>query len=288
MIDRKVRQVFQDYSDGSIDRRQFLEKLTKLAGSLAAAYALLPILEDDYLARAEVIPADDSRLETGYIMYPGVSGEIRAYQAMPKKTEKFPGVLIVHENKGLNPHIEDVARRIALEGYVALAPDALSTAGGTPQDPKEAVEMIRNLDMETTIKNFAAAAAYLKTSPNTTGRVGVVGFCWGGAMANQLAATSGDIIAAVPYYGRQPASSDVANIKASLLLHYAGLDERINEGISAYEEALKQNGVDYQIFMYEGAKHAFNNDTNPERYNKEAADLAWQRTIAFLNDKLKS
>lgn len=287
MIDRNVRQVFQEYSDGSLSRRQFLEKLAKLAGGVAAAYALLPILEDDYLARAQVVPADDSRLETALITYPGVSGAIRAYQAHPRNADKLPGVLIIHENKGLNPHIEDVARRIAFEGYVALAPDALSATGGSPGDPKEAVEMIKKLDLETTIKNFAAAAAYLKTNPKTTGKVGVVGFCWGGAMANQLAVNSGDIIAAVPYYGRQPDSSEVAKIKASLLLHYAGLDERINKGIPAYEAALKQNSVDYQMYLYDGAKHAFNNDTNPERYNKEAAELAWQRTLAFLNEKLK-
>lgn len=287
MIDITVRKTYQDYSDGSISRRTFLEKLAKLAGGVAAAYALLPILENDYLARAEMIPANDARLTTEYITYPGVSGEIRAYQAQPASAEKLPGVLVIHENKGLNPHIEDVTRRLALEGYMAVAPDALSVAGGSPEDPKEAVEMIKALDMSATIKNFAAAAAYLKTHPKSTGKVGVVGFCWGGAMANQMAVNSSDISAAVPYYGRQPDEADVAKIKASLMLHYAGIDERINAGIPAYEKALKDNMVEYQLFMYDGAKHAFNNDTNHERYHKEAADLAWQRTVAFFNEKLK-
>ena len=288
MIKPEVRKAYQAYSDGEVSRRTFLEKLAKIAGSITAAYALLPILESDYLARAEVVPANDERLESGYITYAGASGEIRAYQAMPRGGTKAPGVLVVHENKGLNPHIEDVARRLALAGYVALAPDALSAAGGSPEDPQQAVELIKKLDYPTTVKDFVAAAAYLKTSPLTTGKVGVVGFCWGGAMANQLAVLSSDVVAVVPYYGRQPASEDVAKIKASLLLHYAGLDERINAGIAAYEEALKKNGVDYSLFMYEGAKHAFNNDTNAERYNKEAAELAWQRTLSFFAAKLKS
>jgi carboxymethylenebutenolidase len=187
---------------------------------------------------------------------------------------------------GLNPHMEDVARRVALEGFLATAPDALSPLGGTPKDEKDAVQMIRELDMKQTLGNFLAAVRYLDSHPMCTGKVGVVGFCWGGAMANQLAVHAQEVDAAVPYYGSQPAVEDVPKIKASLLLHYAGLDERINKGIPAYESALKAAGVDYQIYMYADAKHAFNNDTNPERYNKEAAELAWQRTISFFKEKL--
>jgi len=219
--------------------------------------------------------------------YPGATGDVRAHFAKPKGDEKLPGVVVIHENRGLNPHIEDVTRRVALEGFLAMAPDSLSPLGGTPEDPDKAPDLLKKLDAQATIQNYVAAVRYLKTHPSSTGKVGVVGFCWGGAMANQVAVNSPDVLAVVPYYGRQPASEDVPKIKASLLLHYAGLDEAINKGIAAYEAALKKASVDYKIYMYEGAQHAFNNDTNAERYNKEAAQLAWQRTISFLSEKLK-
>jgi carboxymethylenebutenolidase len=218
----------------------------------------------------------------------GATGEVRAYFARPKGNVKLPGVVVIHENRGLNPHIEDVTRRIALEGFQAVAPDALSPMGGTPEDFEKAIKMIGQLDGQSTMKNFTAAVQYLKTHSLSTGKIGVVGFCWGGAMANQVAVNSPDLIAAVPYYGRQPAIGDVQKIKASLLLHYAGIDEAINKGIPPYEEALKKASVDYKLYMYDGAKHAFNNDTNAERYNKEAAGVAWKRTIDFLNKKLKT
>jgi carboxymethylenebutenolidase len=195
-------------------------------------------------------------------------------------------VVVIHENRGLNPHIEDVTRRVALEGFLAIAPDALSPLGGTPQDPDKVPSLIQTLDSQSTIQNYVAAVRYLKTLPVSTGKVGTIGFCWGGAMATQVAVNSPDVLAVVPYYGRQPASGDVPKIKASLLLHYAGIDEAINKGIPAYEEALKKASIDYKMYMYEGAQHAFNNDTNPARYNKEAAQLAWQRTISFLKEKL--
>jgi carboxymethylenebutenolidase len=213
---------------------------------------------------------------------------MRAKLARPKGDAKLPGVVVISENRGLNAHIADVNRRVALEGYLALAPDPLSPFGGTPTDENKAIELIGKLDMPSTIKNFVAAVQYLKTHPMSTGKVGVVGFCWGGAMANQLAVNSPDVVAVVPYYGRQPALEDVPKIKASLLLHYAGIDEAIDAGIPAYEAALKKAHVDYKLYMYEGAQHAFNNDTNPARYNKAAADLAWKRTIAFLKEKLKT
>jgi carboxymethylenebutenolidase len=260
--------------------------LSVLAGSTAAAIALLPLLENNN-AKAEIVPKDDPRLYTDHVKYPGATGEVRAYLARPKGDEKIPGVLVIHENRGLVRHIKDVTRRVALEGFLAIAPDALTPLGGTPEDPEKAPSLMQKLDSQSTIQNYLAAVRYLKTHPVSTGKVGAVGFCWGGAMANQVAVYSPDVLAVVPYYGRQPASEDVSKIKASLLLHYAGVDEAINKGIPAYEEALKRASVDYKMYMYEGAQHAFNNDTNPARYNKEAAQLAWQRTISFLKEKLK-
>jgi carboxymethylenebutenolidase len=220
--------------------------------------------------------------------YPGATGEVLAYLVRPKGDEKIPGVVVIHENRGLVPHIEDVTRRVALEGFLAIAPDALSPLGGAPEDPEKAPSLIRKLDSQSTIQNYLAAVKYLKAHPLSTGKIGVIGFCWGGAIANQVAVNSPDVLAVVPYYGRQPASEDVPKIKASLLLHYAGLDEGINKGIPAYEAALKKASIDYKMYTYEGANHAFNNDTNPARYNKEAAQLAWKRTISFLKEKLKT
>lgn len=283
----KAVDLYDKYSQGLIGRREFLRRLSVIGGGVAAADFLLTTLERNH-ARAEQVPKDDPRLFTQDIKYQGATGEITAALARPKGNGKLPGVVVIHENRGLNDHIRDVARRVALEGFLALAPDALSPAGGTPKDEPKAIALIGQLDQQSTIKNFVAAAQYLKTHSGSTGRVGVVGFCWGGAMANQLAVNSPDVAAAVPYYGRQPAPEDVPKIKAALLLHYAGIDEAINKGIPAYEEALKKAGVDYRIYMYEGAQHAFNNDTNAARYNKEAAELAWKRTTAFLKEKLKT
>jgi carboxymethylenebutenolidase len=285
-MDTTIIDLYETYLLGAIHRREFMKELTLLVGGTAAAYALLPLLENR-VARAEMVPKNDPRLLTDIIQYPGANGSVRGYLANPKENAKRPGVVVIHENRGLNPHIEDVTRRIALEGFLAMAPDALSPLGGTPKDPDQARSMINSLDSASTIDNFTAAVTYLKTHPHSTGKVGVVGFCWGGAMANQVVVNSSDVTAAVPYYGRQPAAEDVPKIKASLLLHYAGLDERINAGIPAFESALKKASVDYRIYMYAGANHAFNNDTNAERYNKDAAELAWKRTISFLSEKLK-
>ena len=286
MVEKKMIDLHDEYRHGLIDRRAFLKRLSVLAGSVAAANALLPLFENNY-ARAQIVPKDDPRLVTERATYPGATGDMRGYSARPKGTAKLPAVIVVHENRGLNAHIEDVTRRVAIEGFLVLAPDALSPAGGTPPDEPKAIEMVGKLDMKSTIDNFVAAAKFLKTHPMSTGKVGVVGFCWGGAMANQLAVNSPDVVASVPYYGRQPASEDVPRIKASLLLHYASNDEGINKGIAAYEEALKKASVDFKLYMYEGTQHAFNNDTGP-RYNKAAADLAWSRTIAFFKEKLKT
>lgn len=286
-MDQKIIHLKNEFNKGSMDRREFLKELTVLAGSTAAAVTLLPLLENNY-TEAQLVAKDNPRLHTEYITYPGETGDVRASLARPKEGTKFPGVIVIHENRGLNPHIEDVTRRVALEGFLAIAPDALSPLGGTPDDSDEARKLLRKLDSTETTKNYLAAVKYLKTHLLSTGKVGCMGFCWGGGMSNQLAVNSADLSAAVPFYGRQPASEDVPKIKASLLIHYGSLDERINKGIPAFEEALKKASVDYKIFMYEGAAHAFHNDTSASRYNKEAAQLAFKRTIAFFKEKLKT
>ena len=263
------------------DRRKFLKQTAAVAGGSMLLSAFPTNLF------AEITKADDSRLITETIKYPGASGQMIAYMARPKDNKKYPAIVVIHENRGLQPHIKDVARRFALEGFVALAPDALSSQGGTPEKMEEVGPMFQKLDSEMTKKDFSAAVAYLKTNPQTTGKVGCTGFCWGGAMTNNVAVLSPDLDAAVPYYGGQPKAEDVAKIKAPLLLHYAGNDARINAGIPDFEAALKAAKIEYQLYMYEGAGHAFNNDSNPERYNKEAAELAWGRTIDFFKKKLK-
>jgi carboxymethylenebutenolidase len=285
-MDQKIIDLYDDYSNGLLDRREFLKKLAILAGSTAAAIALLPLIDNKY-AQAQVVPRDDPRLQVENIKYPGETGDVLAHFARPKGDKKLPGVIVIHENRGLNPHTEDVARRVAIEGFLAIAPNALSPFGGTPEDVNEARAQMRKLDREKNIKNYLAAVKYLKTHPQSTGKVGCTGFCWGGGVTNQVAVHSPDLKAAVPFYGRQPASEDVPKIKASLLCHYAGLDERINQGIPEFEAALKKASVEYKIFMYEGAGHAFFNDTG-SRYHEEAAMLAWERTIAFFKQKLKS
>jgi len=277
--------LFAEFAGGGLDRREFLRRLALIAG--AAAVAGLPASGKGRPASAQIVAGDDPRLAAERITYPIESGSMKAYFARPKGDGKFPGVIVIHENRGLNPHTEDVARRVALEGYLAVAPDALSPFGGTPANPDEARPLFQKLDSAANIKNFAAAVQYLKTHPQSTGKVGCMGFCWGGGVTNQVAVHSPDLKAGAPFYGIQPALGDVTKIKASMLLHYAGQDERINAGIKAYEEALKNAGVDFRTFMYEGAGHAFFNDTGA-RYNKEAAQLAWERTLAFFKDKLKT
>jgi carboxymethylenebutenolidase len=273
-------------ASGAIDRREFLEKLAALAGGTAAAAVLVRASEGGE-AGSQLVPADDPRLETGYITYPIEGGEMKAYSARQKGGGKLAGVIVIHENRGLNPHTEDVARRVALEGFHAIAPDALSPLGGTPVNPDEARPLFQKLDRGANTKNFVAAVAYLKTGPQATGKVACMGFCWGGAVTNQVAVNAPDLAAAVPFYGSQPPPEDAPKIKAAMLIHYAGDDERINAGIPAFKEALEKAGIEHTIHMYEGAGHAFMNDTG-QRYNKEAAELAWTRTVAFLKAKLKS
>ena len=284
---KKITALYNDYRNGRTSRRDFIRKVSLIAGSTAAAAALLPVPEDGEL---NVSPdfQDEKTIHTEFVKYPGVTGDMKCFLARPKDGQKFPAVIVIHENKGLVPHIQNVAKKMAGEGFLALAPDALSPVGGTPEDVSNVGELFKQLNGEETTKNFVAAVKYLKTHPLSSGKVGCTGFCWGGAMTNQVAVNAPDLDAAVPYYGRQPAEEDVAKIKAPIMAHYAGDDQGINAGIQKFEEALKKNKKDYQIYMYEGAKHAFNNDSNPERYNEKAAKLAWQRTIGFFREKLKT
>ena len=286
-ITREIIQAYDEYTHLTLDRRGFMEKLTKLAGSGAAAAAIVPLLASNY-ARAEVVPADDSRLAIEEITYPGPAGDVKGYLAMPADAAgELPAVIVVHENRGLNPHIKDVTRRIALEGFVALGIDLLSRQGGTPATDEEAAEMFQGIDRAALVPDAVAAIPYLASLPATNGKVGAIGFCFGAGIVNQMAVESPDLIAGVAYYGGQPAAEDVARIgDTRILLHYAELDERINAGIPAYEAALKDAGVDYTLHMYEGVNHAFNNDTSEARYDEAAATLAWTRTIDFLKASL--
>lgn len=275
-----------DYTHLTLDRRGFMEQLTRLAGSGAAAAAIAPLIGAD-AAQAAMVAADDPRLLSEEAAWPGEGGEMRGYLVRPVESmEKVPAVIVIHENRGLNEHIRDVARRVALEGFVALAPDFLSPAGGTPTDEDKAREMIGQLDAERTTANAASTIGFLRGGGLSTGAVGAVGFCWGGGLVNRMAVAAPELKAAVAYYGAQPKAEDVAKIKAALLLHYAGLDERINAGIPAYEAALKAAGANYTIHVYDGVNHAFNNDTAAARYDEAAAKLAWERTITFLRAKL--
>jgi carboxymethylenebutenolidase len=284
-MDQKYITLFDEFTHTGMGRRLFLDRLAKLAGGTAAAAALLPILENNY-AQAATLPREDPRIETGYFEFPAGEAKVRGYYARPKKAEKFPGVVVIHENRGLNPHIEDITRRLGVEGFFALAPDALSRLGGTPADADKARDMIGTLDFRKTVDDYAAAVEFLQKHERTTGKTGCVGFCWGGGMANQLAIHAQGLDAAVSFYGMQPEPEDAVKIAAPLQLHYAGLDERINKGIDPFRTALDSAKIRYELWMYEGVNHAFMNDTNAARYNPDAATLAWGRTIAFLKKNL--
>jgi carboxymethylenebutenolidase len=285
-MDQQIINLFDEYTHKPLPRNVFIKRLAKLTGGVAAAMAILPMLKVNY-AKAETIRRDDKRISTENITFPGDDCTMKGYIAKPDDNGKFAAVVVIHENRGLNPHIQDVTRRAALAGYLALAPDALSTNGGTPTNEDSARTMFAQMDAKKNINNFVKAFDYLKTRPDFNGKAGCVGFCWGGGIANQMAVNVPDLKAAVAFYGRQPDAADVPKIKAAVQLHYAGLDERTNAGIPAYEEALKKAGVKYEIYVYEGAQHAFHNDTAPTRYNEAAAKLAWQRTLKFFEDNLK-
>jgi carboxymethylenebutenolidase len=285
-ITQAMINAYDEYTHLTLDRRDFMHKLQQLAGSAAAAAAIAPLIAANS-AKADIISPDDTRLDAEDITYSGAPAEIKAYMAAPKAgAQKLPAVIVIHENRGLNDHIKDITRRVALEGFLAMAPDLLSPAGGTPDDEDKARDMIAKSNADINRTNLASAVEFLKAYKRSNGNVGAIGFCWGGGWANQLAVAAPDLKAAVAYYGMQPKAEDVPKIKAALMLHYAGLDERIDAGIDAYKKALEANHKDFKIFVYDGVNHAFNNDTSSARYDKKAADLAWGRTIQFLKEKL--
>jgi carboxymethylenebutenolidase len=280
-MNQTIIDLYDKFTHGGMSRRKFLDRLAVLAGGTAAANALLPLLKNNY-ALAETVPESDGRIKTESVTIEGIN----SYVAKPASGDKFPSVIVIHENRGLNPHIKDVTRRFATEGFLAVGVDMLSPLGGTPADEDKAREMFSQVKPDDVARQLNAVVAAVRARPDSNGKVGAVGFCWGGGAVNNLAVADPTLNAAVAYYGRQPDASKVPSIKAPLLLHYGGLDTNINPGIPAYEEALKANGKDYRIYIYEGANHAFNNDTNAARYNKEAADLAWGRTLEFLKKNL--
>ncbi|MGG9962918.1 dienelactone hydrolase family protein [Ferruginibacter sp. SUN106] len=281
---QEIINLYDEYTHKPLSRSDFIKKLVLITGSTAAAMSILPLIEVSY-ANAAVTNQDDLFTET--ISYPGVPGTMQAYVARPKAEKKYAAVIIIHENRGLNAHIEDVARRAAKAGYLAIAPNALSAAGALPANEDEARTKFQELKPENNLKNFMNVFDYLATRKDFNGNTGCVGFCWGGGMANTLAVNVASLKAAVAFYGKQPATEDVSKIKAAIQLHYAGLDERVNAGTAAYEEALKKNNITYEIYQYEGVNHAFHNDTAPARYNEAAAKLAWQRTLDFFGKHLK-
>ena len=287
-FDQELLNLFDRYVHGGISRRELLDGAARFAvGGLTAA-AIVESLSPNY-AWAQQVPKDDRRIRTEYVSYPSPQGygSIRAYVVRPAEAGgKLPGVIVVHENRGLNPYIKDVTRRLGVAGFLALAPDELTPVGGYPGDDDKGRELQATLDPKKMIEDFVAAAVYLKSHPACTGNVGVIGFCYGGGVANTLAVRLPDLAAAVPFYGSQPPAADVAKIKAPLLIHYAALDERINAGWPAYEAALKANKITYTAYIYEGTNHGFHNDTTP-RYDKAAAALAWDRTLEFLSKTVK-
>jgi carboxymethylenebutenolidase len=282
-MDQRIINLYDEYTHAPLTRGEFISRLVLLTGSIAAAMSVLPMIE---VNAANMKITSDEDLFTERVTFPGVPGNMSAYIARPKEEKKYAAVIVIHENRGLNAHIEDVARRAAKEGYLAIAPNALSALGVTPANEDEARQKFQELKAENNLQNFINAYDYLSTRKDYSGKAGCVGFCWGGAMSNSLAVKVPGLKAAVAFYGRQPAAEDVVNIKAAVQLHYGGLDERVNAGIPVYEEALKKNNIRYELYMYEGVNHAFHNDTAPSRYNEAAAKLAWSRTIEFFKKYL--
>ncbi len=282
-MDQRIINLYDEYTHRPLSRKTFLKRLIQLTGSSAMAMSLLPMLESDYV-KTVLTGADD--LFTEYITYAGASGEMKAYVARPKEDKPYPTVIVIHENRGLNTHIEDVTRRAAHAGFLAIAPNALAPLGGTPENEDEARKKFTELKPEDNLKNFVKIFDYLPSRKDSNGKYGCVGFCWGGAMSNNLAVNVPTLKAAVAFYGRQAEAADVPKINAALQLHYGALDERVNAGIPAFEEALKKNNKPYELYIYEGVNHAFHNNTSAARYNEAAAKLAWERTIAFFNKHL--
>ncbi|TGE25542.1 dienelactone hydrolase family protein [Hymenobacter aquaticus] len=284
-MDQRIINLFDEYTHKPLTRKEFIERLVKLTGGMALAMSALSVLDPGY-AQAATIEETDKDLITEEVSWPGDEATMKGYLARPKGRKKRGAVVVIHENRGLTPHIKDVTRRVAKAGYLALGVDALSPLGGTPANEDEGRTLIGKLDAEQNLGNYLRALNYLRTRPDSNGKTGGVGFCWGGALANQLAVHDSRLNAAVAYYGMQPKPEDVAMIKAHVLLHYGGLDERVNAGAAAYEAALKAAHVPYEQFIYQGANHAFNNDSSPARYNAEAAKLAWERTLRLFQEQL--
>jgi carboxymethylenebutenolidase len=282
----EVLKLFDGYVHGAITRREFLDRAAKFAVGGVTAVGLLESLSPNF-AWAQQVKKDDARIKADYADYdsPKGSGKMRGYLACPAKAGKFPGVVVIHENRGLSPYIEDVARRLALAGYVAFAPDALTPVGGYPGDEDKARALWAKLDEPKVTEDFVASAGYLKKRPECSGKYGAVGFCFGGGIVNTMATRLPDLAAGVPYYGPQPSAEAAAKIKAAMQLHYASTDERINAGIAAYEAALKAAGVKYEVHMYSNTQHGFHNDTTP-RYEEVAAKLAWTRTLYWFKNHL--
>ncbi|HKG99717.1 MAG TPA: dienelactone hydrolase family protein [Bradyrhizobium sp.] len=284
-MDQRIINLYDHFTHGGLNRREFLDRLAELAGSTAAAAALLPVLQNNY-AQAAVIADDDARFATERVSYDSPKGKINGYLVRAKAKGKRPVVLVIHENRGLNPHLEDVARRFAAEGFLAYAVDLLSLVGGTPANEDAARDLHPKMNQDDAVTALVSGVSLLKSHPESTGKVGAVGFCFGGPMVNRLAASSPELDAGVAYYGRQVPAAQVSAIKAALMLHYAENDDGVNAGIAAYEEALKVNNKKYTLHRYPGTQHAFFNDTGAARYNKAAADLSWERTLAFLKEQL--
>ena len=286
-ISPEMIRLYDEYTHLTLDRRKFMGQLTKLTGSAAAAAAIVPLLEASQ-ARAAIVPEDDARLKSENITYPAAAGQMKGYLVSPVEAAgKLPAVIVIHENRGLNPHIEDIARRFALENFVAFAPDALTPLGGYPASGEdEARTLFGKLDRAKTVEDMVAGAGFLQKHPESTGKIGAVGFCWGGQMVNILATRLSDLAAAVPFYGTPPPDAEVPKIKAPLLIHYASTDKGINDRWPAFEAALKAANAKYTMHMYEGASHGFNNDTTP-RYDEKSATLAWARTVEFFNANLR-
>jgi carboxymethylenebutenolidase len=285
---QELLDLFHEYQHGDMSRRDFLDRIQKFAVGGVTATAIYESLKPNY-AWAQQVPKDDKRIATEQVTVnsPQGNGSIRGLFARPANlTGKLPGILVIHENRGLNPYIEDVARRFAVERFIAFAPDGLSSLGGYPGDDEKGAAMFRQVDGTKMMEDFVASAEWLRKHPNSTGKIAAIGFCFGGGIVNQLAVRMPDLAAGAPFYGRQPNADDTAKIKAPLMLHYAGNDQGINQGIAAFEEALKKNNKTYTKYVYEGTQHGFHNDTTP-RYDEAAAKLAWQRTLEFFNKNLR-
>lgn len=279
---QEIINLYDEYTHKPLSRNEFLKRLSVLTGGMTAAMAILPSLEGNYA----IAQTKADELFTEYITYKGVNGDMKAYVARPKEQKAYATVIVIHENRGLNAHIEDVARRAAQAGFLAIAPNALSVVSPAPANEDEARAAFSQLKPEESLANFVKGVEYAATRKDSNGKIGCVGFCWGGAMANNLAVNAPSLKAAVAFYGRQAATADVPKIKSAVQLHYASLDERVNAGAKEYEEALKANNKTYELYMYEGVNHAFHNDTSAARYNEVAAKLAWGRTIEFFKKYL--